>query len=159
MGGAISLPGMSWLNEYLAPVIAKPAAHEGLGNTEYMLMGIAVAGALLGIGLAYFKYIKKSEVPLPDSKITGVAAVLYNKYYVDEIYNAIIVKPIYAIGSFFKNVVEAAISGFIFGLGKLAVMLGNEGKTIQNGSVGFYLLVFVLGVCSIFGYIFVFLAK
>jgi NADH-quinone oxidoreductase subunit L len=154
VGGAISLPGMSWLNEYLAPVMSKPAVHEHLGSTEYILMGIAVAGALLGIGLAYAKYISKGEVPAQDSEITGAVGVLYNKYYVDEIYTAIIVKPIYAIGSFFKNVTEVAISGFVFGLGKAAVLLGDQGKTIQNGSIGFYLLVFVLGVCSIIGYIF-----
>jgi len=154
VGGAISLPGMSWLNHYLAPVIAKPAAHEALGNTEYILMGIAVAGALIGISIAYAKYISKGQVPPQDSEITGVTNILYNKYYVDEIYTAIIVKPIYAIGSFFKNVTEVAISGFVFGLGKAATVLGSEGKTIQNGSIGFYLLIFVLGVCSIVGYIF-----
>ncbi|MEL1246198.1 NADH-quinone oxidoreductase subunit L [Flavobacterium sp. DGU11] len=154
VGGAISLPGSSWLNEYLAPVMAKPAAHHHLDNTAYMLMGIAVVGALIGIGIAYTKYIKKSEVPEPDSKITGLTKVLYNKFYVDELYMAIIVKPVYAIGSFFKNVTEVAISGFIFGLGRAANMLGSEGKTIQNGSIGFYLFVFVAGVCSIIGYIF-----
>ncbi|KGO92263.1 NADH-quinone oxidoreductase subunit L [Flavobacterium subsaxonicum] len=154
VGGAISLPGMSWLNEYLAPVMAKPAEHHHLGNTEYMLMGIAVVGALIGIGVAYAKYIKKGEVPPADAQITGVTNVLYNKYYVDEIYTAIIIKPIYAIGSFFKNVTEVALSGFVFGLGRAATLLGNQGKTVQNGSIGFYLLVFVLGVCSILGYIF-----
>jgi NADH-quinone oxidoreductase subunit L len=93
-------------------------------------------------------------VPAQDSEITGFAKVLYNKFYVDEIYTAIIVQPIYAIGSFFKNVVETAISGFIFGLGKAVNALGTEGKVLQNGSVGFYLFAFVLGFCSIIVYIF-----
>lgn len=154
VGGAISLPGNSWLNHYLAPIMAKPAHHHELDGTTYMLMGIAVAGALVGIGIAYFKYIKNGAVPSPDGKQTGIVKVLYNKYYVDEIYMAIIVKPIYAIGSFFKNITETAISGFIYGLGWVANMLGVEGKTIQNGSVGFYLFVFVAGICSIIGYIF-----
>jgi NADH-quinone oxidoreductase subunit L len=154
VGGAISLPGSSWLNHYLAPVMAKPAHHHELDNTAYMLMGIAVVGALIGIGIAYAKYIKKSAVPPQDSEITGVAKVLYNKFYVDELYMLVIVKPVYAIGTFFKNVTEVAFSGFIFGLGRAANMLGAEGKTIQNGSVGFYLFVFVAGVCSIIGYIF-----
>jgi NADH-quinone oxidoreductase subunit L len=154
VGGAISLPGMSWLNEYLAPVIAKPAVHHHLGSTEYVLMGIAVVGALIGIGIAYGKYITKGEVPPQDSEIKGVAGVLYNKFYVDEIYTAIIVKPIYAIGSFFKNVTEAAISGLVFGFGRAAVFLGKQGAAVQNGSVGFYLLIFVLGICAILGSIF-----
>ena len=154
VGGVISLPGSSWLNEYLAPVMASPAQHHHLGTTEYMLMGVAVIGALIGIGVAYAKYIKQSAVPPQDSEITGFSKILYNKFYVDEIYTAIIVKPIYALGSFFKNVTEAAISWFIYGLGRLANALGNEGKILQNGSVGFYLFAFVAGFCSIIVYIF-----
>lgn len=154
VGGAISLPGMSWLNEYLAPIMAKPAEHHHLGNTEYMLMGIAVVGALIGIGIAYTKYIKQGAVPPQDTEIKGVAGVLYNKYYVDEIYMAIIVKPLYALGSFFKNGIEAAISWVVYGFGRAAVFLGRQGSTLQNGSVGFYLLVFVLGICAIIGSLF-----
>lgn len=154
VGGLISLPGSSWLNAYLAPVIAKPAVHHHLDGTAYMLMGIAVVGALIGIGIAYSKYIKQGTVPAQDSEITGFAKVLYNKFYVDEIYTAIIVQPIYALGSFFKNVIEVAISGFIFGLGKMANALGTQGKVLQNGSVGFYLFAFVLSMCSIIVYIF-----
>ncbi|OYQ38431.1 NADH-quinone oxidoreductase subunit L [Flavobacterium cyanobacteriorum] len=153
-GGVINLPGSNWLNHYLAPVIAAPAAHHALDGTAYMLMGIAVAGALVGIGIAYAKYIKQSAVPAQDNEIRGFAGMLYNKFYVDELYMAIIVKPIYALGSFFKNVTEAAFSGAIYGLGKIADMLGAEGKTLQNGSIGFYLLTFVVGVCSVIVYIF-----
>lgn len=154
VGGAISLPGSSWLNHYLAPVIAKPAVHHHLDTTAYMLMGIAVVGALIGIGIAYMKYIKKGEVPPQDSEIEGVHKVLYNKFYVDEFYMAVIVKPIYAIASFGKNVVERGISGLVFGTGKLANMFGDEGRTIQNGSVGLYLFVFVFGICSVVAYVF-----
>nr|WP_322625095.1 NADH-quinone oxidoreductase subunit L [uncultured Flavobacterium sp.] len=154
VGGAISLPGHSWLNHYLTPIMSSPAAHHELGTTEYALMGVAVVGALIGIGIAYAKYMSKGEVPPADAEFTGLSKVLYNKLYVDEIYMAIIVKPIYAIGSFFKNFVEEAISGLVFGFGKVANLLGNGGRALQNGSIGFYLLVFVLGICSIIGYIF-----
>ncbi|AXG73554.1 NADH-quinone oxidoreductase subunit L [Flavobacterium arcticum] len=154
VGGAISLPGSSWLNEYLAPIISHPAEHHALGTTEYMLMGVAIVGALIGIGLAYAKYIKKSFVPVPDNEITGFAKIVYNKFYVDEIYNTVIVKPIYALGAFFKNITEVAFSGFIFGLGKVANAIGAQGRSAQNGSVGLYLFVFVLSVCSIIAYIF-----
>lgn len=154
VGGAISLPGNSWLNDYLAPIFTTPTEQHHFGTTEYALMGVAVVGALIGIGIAYARYIKQAAVPEQDSQITGFSKVLYNKFYVDEFYTAVIVKPIYALGTFFRDVTEAAFSGFIFGLGKVTNMLGTEGKTIQNGSVGFYLFAFVLGVCSIIAYIF-----
>lgn len=154
VGGFISFPGHSWLNEYLKPIFIGAREEHHLDGTTYMLMGIAVIGALIGIGIAYSNYIKKSQVPSEDSEITGFSKVLYNKFYVDEIYMAVIVKPIYAIGSFSKNFIETALSGFIFGLGKVTNMVGTQGKALQNGSVGLYLFAFVLGTASIIAYLF-----
>lgn len=154
IGGFISFPGHSWLNGYLAPIFIGEREEHHLDGTTYMLMGIAVIGALIGIGIAYNNYIKKSQVPNEDSEITGFAKVLYNKFYVDEIYMAVIVKPIYAIGSFAKNFIETSISGFVFGLGKVTNIVGNQGKALQNGSIGFYLFVFVLASASFIAYLF-----
>ncbi|MEZ0006199.1 NADH-quinone oxidoreductase subunit L [Flavobacterium sp. 28YEA47A] len=154
VGGFISFPGHSWLNEYLKPIFIGVREEHHLDSTTFMLMGVAVVGALIGIGIAYSNYIKKSQVPGEDSEITGFSKVLYNKFYVDEIYMAVIVRPIYAIASFSKNFIETALSGFIFGLGKVTNMVGTQGRALQNGSVGFYLFVFVIGTASIIAYLF-----
>ncbi|HEX9981356.1 MAG TPA: NADH-quinone oxidoreductase subunit L [Flavobacterium sp.] len=155
VGGVISLPGNSWLSHYLAPVFGEKAhvAHH-FGTVEYTLMGIAVAGGLVGIIIAYMKYIKQSQVPQRDEKITGVSKLLYNKYYVDEIYEALFVKPLHAMSRFFRDFVETALSGFVYGFGKFANALGTQGKTLQNGSIGTYLFAFVLGVGAILIYLF-----
>jgi NADH-quinone oxidoreductase subunit L len=155
VGGLISLPGNSWLNAYLAPLFDK-VGHEahGLDGTAYTLMGVATIGALVGIGIAYFKYVKNQEVPSEDSEIKGISKVLYNKYYVDEAYKALFVGPIYQLSHFCRKYVETAISGFIFGLGKVTNAIGNQGKLIQNGNIGLYLFAFVLGVSSILIYLF-----
>ncbi|PKW28689.1 NADH-quinone oxidoreductase subunit L [Flavobacterium lindanitolerans] len=154
IGGFISFPGHSWLNEYLKPIFIGAREEHHLDSTTFILMGVAVVGALIGIGIAYSNYIKKSQVPAEDNEITGFSKVLYNKFYVDEIYMAVIVKPIYAIASFSKNFIETALSGFIFGLGKVTNMVGTQGRVLQNGSVGFYLFVFVIGTASIIAYLF-----
>jgi hypothetical protein len=61
IGGMISLPGNSWLNHYLIPILPKLAtAEHHLGTTEYILMAIAVVGGV-GIGMAYAKYISKIQ--------------------------------------------------------------------------------------------------
>ncbi|HEX8563764.1 MAG TPA: NADH-quinone oxidoreductase subunit L [Flavobacterium sp.] len=155
VGGVISLPGNSWLSEYLDPVIrgTAPVAHH-FGPTEYTLMGIAVLGGLIGIGIAYAKYIKKREVPAEDAQITGVSKVLYNKYYLDEAYMFLIVNPINALSRIFRDYFETAISGFVFGLGRVTNAISSQGRTIQNGNIGFYLFAFVLGVCAILFYLF-----
>ncbi len=154
IGGLISLPGNSWLGEYLDPVIRGKMPVHHFGTTEYILMGIAVLGGLIGIGIAYAKYIKQSKVPAQDSEITGFSKVLYNKYYVDEMYMSVIVNPINALSRFFRDTLENAISGFVFGLGKATNAIGNGGRLLQNGNIGFYLFAFVLGVCSILFYLF-----
>jgi NADH-quinone oxidoreductase subunit L len=155
VGGLISLPGNSWLNRYLTPILPKLATLEHhLGITEYILMGIAVVGGIIGIGLAYAKYIKQNSVPVSDGAITGFSKVLYNKYYVDEFYDAIIVKPINVLSRFFRDTIEAGLSSLVFGFGKVTNELSYQGKKLQTGSIGLYLFAFVLGLCAIVSYLF-----
>ena len=156
IGGAINLPGSNWLNHYLEPLFSK-ASHEThvLGNTEYMLMGIATIGALIGIGIAFAKYIKQNVVPNKDSEITGLSKVIYNKYYVDEFYTFLIIKPINGLSNFFRVTLEPALSKLVFSFGTLANGIGNQGKKLQNGNIGLYLFAFVIGVCAIITYLFI----
>ena len=155
VGGVISLPGNSWLNHYLIPILPKLAtAQHHLGTTEYILMAIAVVGGLVGIGLAYAKYNKQNTVPGEDASITGFAKVLYNKYYLDEIYDFLFVKSINAMSKFFRDQVETSLSSFVFGFGKVTNEISVQGKKVQNGSVGLYLFAFVLGLCAIISFLF-----
>ena len=156
VGGLISLPGNSWLNHYLAPFFPnKEHVAHVLGQHEYMLMAIATVGALVGIGFAYAKYMKQNQVPGADATFTGMSKVLYNKYYVDEIYDAIIVKPINGLSNFFRDYIEVGLSAFVFGFGKAANELSFQGKKLQTGSIGFYLFMFVIGFCAIITYLFI----
>jgi NADH-quinone oxidoreductase subunit L len=156
IGGAISLPGHSWLNHYLAPLFAHKS-HEAhtLGTTEYTLMAVATIGALLGIAIAYSKYLKKKEIPVADSEVQGLHKVLSNKYYLDEIYMATIVKPIYMISSFAKKYVEKFISKAVIGLGGATYALSIKGKKIQNGNIGVYLFAFIFGMVGFLVYVFI----
>lgn len=154
-GGIISLPGHSWLNEYLAPLFSKGTHEEhSFGTTEYVLMAIATIGAIIGIAIAYKKYLKDNTIPSEDAEITGVSKVLYNKYYVDEAYDALFVKPTNVLSSFFRDSVETSLSALVFGLGKVTNEIALQGKKVHNGSVGLYLFAFVLGVIAIITYLF-----
>jgi NADH-quinone oxidoreductase subunit L len=159
IGGCISLPiGGSWLNHYLAPLFSNAHHTEHhLGTTEYMLMAIAVAGGLIGIGLAYSKYLKGGYTPKEDQDMDGFAKTVYHKYYVDEVYMALIVKPINGLSNFFRVTLEPALGRLVYGLSSLANGLGNLGSRVQNGSIGLYLFAFVIGFSAIF--IYLFLAK
>ena len=154
VGGAINLPGSTWLNHFLEPILATKNEEHALGSNEYMLMGIALTGAIIGIVWAYAKYIKQGFVPQEDEAITGLNKTIYNKYYVDEVYTAIIVNPINALSNFFRTTLEPALGNVVYGLGTIANGLGNQGKKIQTGSIGLYLFAFVIGVLSIIIYLF-----
>ena len=157
VGGAISLPGgLSWLNHYLEPVLPNLGVAEAhhLGAQEYALMGVSTLIAIIGFAIAYYKYVSKSQVPAEDDKITGFAKVLYNKYYIDEIYNILFVKPLYVLAGAFRKSVERGIISVFFSSGKLFEVLSIPAKKLQNGSLGLYLFFFVLGFCSIIVYLF-----
>ncbi len=154
IGGIINLPGNNWVNHFLEPILVKKHEHHALGSQEYMLMAIALFGAVVGIVWAYLKYIKKAFVPKQDSEIEGYSKIIYNKYYVDEFYTFLIVKPFNSISNFFRTTLEPALGNFVYGFGVLANGIGNKGKKLQSGSIGLYLFAFVLGVCAIIIYLF-----
>ncbi len=154
IGGLISLPGHSWLSDYLSPLFSAEVHEQHiLSALDYILMAVAVVGGLVGIGIAYTKYIKQNTIPTADSEITGFSKVLYNKYYIDEGYELLFVKPINVLSRFFRDYIETGLSTLVFGLGKITNEIGYQGKKLQNGNIGFYLFAFVLGVCAIVSYL------
>lgn len=148
VGGVISLPfGLSWLNGYLSPLLPGAVADHPEVGVQVTTMVISTLIAITGLLWAYFKYIKKSAVPAEDDKIVGFSKVLYNKYYIDEIYNTLFVKPVYALADFFDKFVERFLKGVFKSGGGLVEALSVPARRIQNGSLGFYLFCFVLGFC------------
>ena len=155
IGGAINLPGSMWLNHFLEPILtAKHEAHH-LGSQEFMLMGIAMAGALFGILWAYSKYIKHGFIPKEDAEIMGLNKTIYNKYYVDEFYTFLIVKPINSLSNFFRTTLEPAFGKVIYGFGTVANGIGTQGRKLHTGSIGLYLFAFVIGIVAIITYLFI----
>jgi len=155
IGGAINLPGSFWLNHYLEPILTTKHHAHVLGTHEFMLMGVALVGAVIGIVWAYSKYLKQGFVPKEDEAIVGINKVIYNKYYVDEIYTALIVIPINAISNFSRKSIEPQLSKLVFSFGSAANALGTQGKKLQNGNIGLYLFMFVLGICTLIIYLFI----
>ena len=155
IGGAINLPGSNWLNHFLEPILATKHEEHNLGTHEYMLMGIALAGAVFGILWAYSKYIKQAFVPKEDAKIVGFSKIIYNKYYVDEFYTFLIVRPLNSLSNFFRTTLEPALGKVVFSFGTVANGIGIQGKKLQTGSIGLYLFAFVIGIGAIITYLFI----
>jgi len=162
IGGMIGVPavmgGHHELGAYLAPVFE--ASHKILGehelssSTEWTLMGLSVGGALIAMIYAYVKYVKGADVPVEDTEERPLLANLsYNKFYVDEIYDFLIRKPLDALSGFFYNVVDRlGIDGLVNGLGKGTIESSKGLRLLQTGNVGFYIFMMVVGIVAILLY-------
>lgn len=162
VGGFIGVPealgGTHQLAEFMSPLFdaARQVNPEAFGATtlshseEYMLMGISVSVALVAAVVAYVLYISRSAVPAPESEArTGLEKVVYHKYYIDELYDTVFVKPIRTLSSLLASFGEFFIDLFVEGAGKLVKGLANVGRQTQTGSVGYYVFAMVVGIMVI----------
>jgi NADH-quinone oxidoreductase subunit L len=150
VGGYIGLPAVisehHVLGSFLGQVVTD-AAHEGVSHsTEWMLLGIS---AVVAIAFAAFGYISSRKARF--SEATGINKALENKWYVDEAYNAGVVRPINGLSRVFDRVVERlGIDGMVNGVGKGVRWTSDRVRLLQNGQVGFYIFVMVVGMTLLF---------
>ncbi|MFD0751724.1 NADH-quinone oxidoreductase subunit L [Mucilaginibacter calamicampi] len=146
------------LGSFLAPVFEAShtimGEHELSHSTEWQLMGLSVGGALIAMAYAYSKYVKGAHVPVADEQErTFFANLSYNKFYVDELYDAIIRKPLDALSVFFYKVVDRlGIDGIVNSLGKGTIEASKSFRLLQAGNVGFYIFMMVVGIIAILLY-------
>ncbi len=176
IGGYIGLSeafgGGNWFKRFLSSVVEEESHHISL-STEYLLMGISVISALVGIYIAWLFYIKNPDLPEKLSqKFKSLYTLLYRKYYVDEIYGATFVKGTLNLGEFLSKYDLAVIDGIVnrtadatrgtgsasvlFDLkvidGALNSMAAGFGKgsgifrKIQTGLIQNYLLAIIIGI-------------
>lgn len=166
LGGFLNVPavlgGSAKLDAYLDPIFelskrVNPEAFAGVHldhSTEFTLMGVSVAGAVLSIIVAFVLYVSRKAVPEPDEEISGVKKLIYDKYYIDELYNALFVKPTQALSGFFYRVTDQIIlnKGGVEGLGRFVKGLSNEFRLLQTGTTSFYVFIMVTGIAAILIY-------
>jgi NADH-quinone oxidoreductase subunit L len=136
-----------WLQRFLAPVFEQSTAlqhaHAISHSTEYILLGASVSVLIIVIIIAWKKFSTKPEI----AEASGVAKILERKWYVDELYDLIIGKPLNHLAAWFNNVLEKkGIDGLVNGTGKMVQWGGRQFRLLQSGQVGGYLLWMVLGL-------------
>ncbi len=150
IGGYVGVPealgGKHELAQFLSPVV-KQAEHQLDHSTEYFLMALSTALVLASILFAWIKYKNYKTQAAP----AGFGKILQNKWYVDELYQAIIIKPLYNASAFFEKIIEKkGIDGFVNGVGRAVNYGGRQLRLIQNGQVGVYVLLMVIGMLVLF---------
>jgi NADH-quinone oxidoreductase subunit L len=132
--------------EFLSPII--PAQHVP-GETHppgMMLMLLSTAVVVIAILFAWFIFRNYHE---RETKAFG--KVLENKWYVDELFDTLIVNPIHKFGGFLNKWIEnLGIDRLVNGVGKTVQYGGRQLRLLQSGQVGNYVLLMVLAMLVIF---------
>ena len=159
-GGLIGLPSVfhidHWLSTYLSGVTdaSLPYLHhfEKISHTtELILMAVAGIGAIAVILFAMNRYVARRHMPKDESLLTGFEKLVYHKFYVDELYNALIVKPLFRMSEWFgafvdKQIVDRAVNG----TANVVDLGGRTLRLMQSGNTGFYVFAMVVGMIVLF---------
>jgi len=153
-----ALGGSNRLEQFLAPsftVGAETHAAEASESLELGLMAVSSLVALGGIALAAFFFLRSREAAdRVAARFGGVYRLLSNKYYVDEIYDTVIVQPIRILSEegLWKRVDVRGIDGAVNGVAETVGGLGNLLRRLQTGSVRAYAASLFAGVVLVLGY-------
>jgi NADH-quinone oxidoreductase subunit L len=152
-GGLINLPHFAGGNEFLAHWLAPllPEAGEA-GEVNFLSLegGAPLLAAFLPAFLAIYVFGMQKSVPSEDAEITGIQKVIYHKFYIDELYDMLFVKPIAFLSNFFFQVIDfLVIDLFVEGLGRFVKYASSEFRRAQTGNVGIYLFCMVAAIVVI----------
>jgi NADH-quinone oxidoreductase subunit L len=177
IGGWVGVPafmgGHNEIEHFLAPVMDSGSAAGGENvpivkvlefatppeprphNEEWMLAGTSVGAALFGLFFAWLLYYKSPG--LPDkitSKIHGLYLVVLHKYYMDEGYGFLFVKPLLALSTivFWKGIDQSVIDGLVNGAGTASQGIGNELRRMQSGNIRSYAAWVAFGGAAVVAY-------
>jgi len=162
LGGYVGVPkilgGINRFDTFLAPVF-EHAQHlngihaHGALSTEYTLMAVSVAVAVVGIFIAWVMYIKNPELPGKFvARFEGMHRIIFNKWYIDELYDFVFVNPCKKIGTFLWRIVDARIvDGVVNGCAWVIRGIGTGLRYTQSGYLYNYAMAMVVGVVVIVG--------
>ena len=149
-GGFVNVPeiftkGGEKLTRFLSPVVPNAEATVN-HSTEWMLMGLTTIIAVIAIVIAWSRYRNYKE-----EQVGSFGKVLQNKWYVDELYDLIIVKPLNKLGAFANTALEkSGIDALVNGVGRLVNYSGRQLRWLQSGQVGNYVLLMVISMVVFF---------
>jgi len=159
VGGLIGLPqflAIDLMGDYLNPVFSASVAlvpqHHISHAGEISLMAISTIVALIGVWLAYKIFPVRDKErkfeQLPFYKL------LMRKYYVDEVYTFVVVKPLLSACEFFYRRSDMkVIDGIVNGAGKLFIGLSEDWRKVQTGIVQDYAVISIAGLIGIIAFI------
>jgi len=159
VGGFVGWPhalgGSDHFAHFLEPVWPPlPEGAHAAMSTEWFLMALTLVVVTFGILASRHFYLTQPAVAAAwSARLRLLKSLLSHKYYVDEIYDALFVRPLVGLGRACWQLGDRGlIDGVAHGLGHTARLLGQVGSRLQSGAVRNYILVFTFGVVLVLGY-------
>ncbi len=152
VAGVLNLPKLLTLEHWLEPALGH--IHEPSLVLELALMSVGALVALTGIYMAYARYVRHESWTEKLSKnFSALQPVLEKKWYVDEIYMAVIINPLRALSEWFAGVCDSlGIDGAVNGVGSVLLWTGGRLRYLNNGLVPTYALSIFVGVAAMVAY-------
>jgi len=154
VGGWVALPeGLLWGNvfvKFLSPAVG--SFRPLFAASEILLSGLSVLAGLIGLAIAYVCYIAQPEWPVRLARsLRGLYELLLDKYYIDELYDRLVSRPLFFISRYvlFRGVDSIAIDGLVEGAGVSVETGGELARRAETGNVQHYALVYLLGAIGI----------
>lgn len=158
-GGFLNFPnvfgGEQKLHEFLLPVFSSSSKILPLTELshmeELMTMGIAILLAVAAIGLAYHYFISKIDFNKLLASPRGlIQNVLSQKFYVDEIYDAVITQPLQKISEVLYKIIDIKwIDGIVNDYGFVVRESSSKFRFIQSGFITQYILSMIIGIIGV----------
>ncbi len=157
IGGLVGIPEIFMKNghklgEFLSPVFEHSTrlltAHHVPGQTEIILLGVSVILIVIVCIWAWNKYKNYSSELKEES---GFTKAIQQKFYVDELYDAIVVRPLKSVSRVLSTVIDkSGIDGIVNGVGRSINYSSRQIRLLQSGQVGTYIFLMVIGILVLF---------
>jgi NADH-quinone oxidoreductase subunit L len=146
IGGYAGLPAVfsehHMLGSFLGKVVINSNHHELTHEQEWMAMGISTIAAITMCLAGWMLHRKPAFAPN-----TGVAKALENKWYIDELYDIVVVRPLMAFSRVADKYLErSGIDAGVNGVGRLVRWGSDRMRLLQSGQVGYYIFIMVIGM-------------
>jgi NADH-quinone oxidoreductase subunit L len=155
IGGVLQIPGVtSAIEHFFEGSFADSALFEEVHPSEGAAwggLGIGAVTALAGIGVAYYLYVvAPGTTTRLRERFGAVHGFLVNKWYFDELIDAVVVRPVLAVGRFANSVFErAVVQGMVSGTVAVVRGAGEIVRTAQSGFVRAYALLVIAGFAGL----------
>jgi NADH-quinone oxidoreductase subunit L len=135
---------------FLEPVFPIHEAEHGVGLVV-LSVAVVVAGLVLAAGIYFFQPVRPETIGQPS---TPLRALLLNAYYVDALYDRLIVQPIYGLSRFLASRFDlGVIDGAVNGIGRVVAGWAQEMRRVQTGYIANYALTMLVGAVAILAFL------